>query len=225
MVIKPSIVLAAAVLTAASFLAPFARAAASPTPTPTPAEPTYEMPPGTPFDPNPAARNSDTNKVLTYGSDSDNHKVPLKTLRITNNTNKTVYPIMRDTNDGPYDPYDDHLKEYRGYIGYQKGGKYYFGLEPGESILVSLPLVFWNAARISDRNRWPIFDGPDGRTQSQSPGYDPQAVRAIANAETSNDTIPNGVVMWYRADNRLASIPLPIARTSSRSGRFATTTT
>ena len=49
---------------------------------------------------------------------------------------------------GLYDPYDPPNKEYRGYIGYEKGGKYYFGLKTGESILVSLPLVFWNGARI-----------------------------------------------------------------------------
>ena len=36
--------------------------------------------------------------------------MPLKTLRITNNTAQTVYPIMRDPNDGPYDPYDPFLK-------------------------------------------------------------------------------------------------------------------
>src|SRR6478752_6759926 len=68
MVIKPSIVLAAAVLTAASFLA------AS---TATAADPTYMMPTGVggghiddhiqPFDPNPAAPDSKTRQFLTYG--------------------------------------------------------------------------------------------------------------------------------------------------------------
>ena len=32
---------------------------------------------------------------------------------------------------GLYDPYDLPNKEYRGYIGYEKGGKYYFGLKNG----------------------------------------------------------------------------------------------
>ena len=58
--------------------------------------------------------------------------VPLKTLRITNNTAGTVYPIMRDPNSnilksnsavGLYDPYDPPNKEYRGYIGYEEGGQ------------------------------------------------------------------------------------------------------
>ena len=158
MVIKPSIVLAAAVLTAASFLAPS---------TATAADPTYLMPTGPgggkpddhkqPFDPNPAGPKSPTRLFLTYGVDADGNAVPLKTLRITNKTAGTVYPIMRDPNSnilksnpavGLYDPYDPPNKEYRGYIGYKEGTKYYFGLKTGKSILVSLPLVFWNGARI-----------------------------------------------------------------------------
>jgi hypothetical protein len=57
---------------------------------------------------------------LTYGKDSDGNTVPLKTLRITNNTEQTVYPIMRDPNYRPYDPYDPPNMEYRGYIGYEE---------------------------------------------------------------------------------------------------------
>ena len=119
--IKPSIVLAAAVFTSAFLPVPFARAATDPL-----------MPTGTEFDPNPAAPGSLTGRILTYGKDSDGNTVPLKTLRITNNTAQTVYPIMRDPNDGPYDPYDPALKDYRGYIGYKDGSKYYFGLKSGD---------------------------------------------------------------------------------------------
>ena len=212
MVIKPSIVLAAAVLTAASFLAPS---------TATAADPTYLMPTGPgggkpddhiqPFDPNPAAPGSKTRLFLTYGCDSapvsgaggcpTGNPIPLKTLRITNNTAGTVYPIMRDPNSnilksnsavGLYDPYDPPDKEYRGYIGYKEGTKYYFGLKKGESILVSLPLVFWNGARIGI--------GTDGQylTPAGLPNplrWRPNGHRSITNAQT-----PNGVVMWYRAD-------------------------
>jgi hypothetical protein len=151
LLIKPSIVLAAAVLTAASLLAPFARAATDPL------MPTTGAFGVQPFDPNPAAPGSLTRQFLTYGVDSDGNPVPLKTLRISNNTAQTVYPIMRDPNSntikgsttaGLYDPYDPANKEYRGYIGYKEGGLYYFGLKPGQSILVSLPLVFWNGSRI-----------------------------------------------------------------------------
>ena len=99
LLIKPSIVLAAAVLTAASFLAPS---------TATAADPPYLMPTGRggghtddgiqPYDPNPAAPDSMTREFLTYGFDSDGNPIPLKTLRITNNSADTVYPIMRDPN-------------------------------------------------------------------------------------------------------------------------------
>ena len=206
MVIKPSIVLAAAVLTAASFLAPS---------TATAEDPTYLMPTGRggghtddgiqPFDPNPAAPGSNTRQFLTYGVDADGNAIPLKTLRITNNSADTVYPIMRDPNSnllksnpavGLYDPYDPPDKEYRGYIGYEKGGKFYFGLKRNESILVSLPLVFWNGARIGI--------GTDGQylTPAGLPNplrWDKNGHRSITTAQTSRDTIPNGVVMWYRA--------------------------
>lgn len=204
LLIKPSIVLAAAVLSGVSFLSTSAQAD----------DPVYLMPTGLggghtddgiqPFDPNPAAPGSITRKFLTYGKDADGITIPAKILRITNNTTQTVYPIMRDPNSstiskaspvGLYDPYDPTDQEYRGYIGYEKGGKYYFGLKKGESILVSIPLVFWNGARIGI--------GTDGQyltTTSPNPlRYDPNAFRSIAPAETSGDTIPNGVVMWYRA--------------------------
>jgi hypothetical protein len=94
LLIKPSIVLAAAVLTAASFLAPSTGAAA---------DLTYLMPTGRgggqpdngiqPFDPNPADLNSLTRQFMTYGKDSDNNPVTPKTLTITNDTHKTVYPF------------------------------------------------------------------------------------------------------------------------------------
>ena len=213
MVIKPSIVLAAAVLTAASLLAPSTAVAE---------DPTYLMPTGPgggqpddgkqPFDPNPAAPGSKTRQFLTYGVDSDNNPVPRKTLRITNNTAHTVYPIMRDPNSatidktsthpvGLYDPYDDANKEYRGYIGYKEGkGRPQILLRPETRRKHprehSAGLLEWRPHR--HRDRWPI---PDAEPKDPNPlRYRPTARRSIANAETSADTIPNGVVMWYRAD-------------------------
>jgi len=162
------------------------------------------------FDPNPADPGSPTNKnVLTYGVDPDGNKVPPKTLRITNNTAGTVYPILRDPNSsilksdpavGLYDPYDPPNKEYRGYIGYKENDKYYFGLKAGESILISIPLVFWNGARIGigTDNKYLVVS-----KKGQLPNpltYDPDSNRTIAPAEKSDGTIPNGVVMWYRAE-------------------------
>ena len=202
LLIKPSIALAAAVLTAAFLPVPYARAA----------DPL--MPNGPdgrqPFDPNPANPGSLTRRFMTYGKDSDGNEIPLKTLRITNNTADTVFPIMRDPNAptlkgnpavGLYDPYDPPNKEYRGYIGYKQGDKYYFGLKKGESIIVRLPLVFWNGARTGI--------GTDSKylTRSVLPNplrYDPNSQRSITTAcgevRCPGDTIPNGVVMWYRAD-------------------------
>ena len=206
LLIKPSIVLAVAVLTAASFLASSTATAADPYPMPTGRGGGHSDDRIQPYDPNPAAPDSMTREFLTYGFDSDSNPIPLKTLRITNNSADTVYPIMRDPNSnvlakprdylGLYDPYDPPNKEYRGYIGYEEGGKYYFGLKKGESILVSIPLVFWNGARIGI--------GTDGKylTPAGLPNplrWDRNGNRSITDAQTSRDTIRNGVVMWYRA--------------------------
>lgn len=197
--------LAVALLSAAFLLTPFARAATDPL-----------MPTGRgggqpddgaqPFDPNPAASGSITSQVLTYGVDADGNAVPRKTLRITNNTAATVYPIMRDPNSnvllsnpavGLYNPYDPPNQEYRGYIGYEQGGQYYFGLKPGQSILVRVPLVFWNGARIGIGTDGQ-FLAPVGLPNPLR--YRSTARRSITLAEPGGDTMPNGVVMWYRAE-------------------------
>jgi hypothetical protein len=190
--------------TAVSFLAPSVHAA----------DPAYLMPTGLggghtddgiqPCDPNPAAPGSITRTFLTYGKDADGVAIPPKTLRITHNTAQTVYPIMRDPNSitisktspvGLYDPYDPTDQEYRGYIGLRGGWQILLWAEKGRKHSCDVPLVFWNGARIGI--------GTDGQyltTTSPNPlRYDPNAFRSIAPAETSGDTIPNGVVMWYRA--------------------------
>ena len=88
LLIKPSIILAAAVFTAAFLPVPFARAA----PGPLDARGTDGV---QPFDPNPAAPRFDNPAVYDDGTAPT---VPVKTLRITNNTGQTVYPIMREYN-------------------------------------------------------------------------------------------------------------------------------
>lgn len=159
-----------------------------------------------PFDPNPAP-GSPTSEILTYGKDGNNVAVPLKTIRLTNNSARVVYPMMRNPNIGSlstsgknisiYNPWDPADMEYRGYIGYKDAdGKYYFGLKPGKSILVKIPLVFWNGGR--------ICIGTDGKylTSDKDPNpsrYRSKAKRMITAAEKSADTIPDGVVMWYRS--------------------------
>ncbi len=169
------------------------------------------MPPNTPFDPNPTdPAKSKVDRVLVFAYDSDGNKVPVKTLKITNNHKNTIYPVMRDGNEaaidgfpdiGLYDPYDPVRREYRGYIGYQGADKkYYFGLKPGQSILVRVPLVFWNGARLGIVT--------EGRYLTPAPGT-PNPLSYDANAETiitsdepdpkDPSLIKNGVIMWYTA--------------------------
>ena len=209
---KSSLVLAA--LVGAAFFLPLSLAVADGPPFLMPTGPGGGQPDTglQPFDSNPAAPGSPTRLFLTYGKDSDNHTVPTKTIRITNNTADTVYPIMRDPNTntrqapnhgmGLYDPYDPPNKEYRGFIGYVENGKYYFGLKKGESVLVDIPLVFWNGARIGI--------GTEGDYIWRTADPNPLRTRATANrsitisannaASTASGSITNGVVMWYRND-------------------------
>ncbi len=95
--------------------------------------------------------------VLFMG-DSQN-QVPLKTITLTNNTEQTVYPILRSANSaedpdkkgsGLYDPIDPLNQEYRGYIGFAdpKTGNTFVGLLKGQSVTIQVPLVFWDASRI-----------------------------------------------------------------------------
>src|SRR5262245_66414156 len=89
LLIKPSIVLAAAILTAAFLPVPFARAA----------DPLMPETDGVqPFDRDPADPRSKTREFMTYGKDSDGNEIPLKTLRFTNHTEDTVFHITRNTN-------------------------------------------------------------------------------------------------------------------------------
>ncbi len=171
------------------------------------------MPTDAQFDPNPTDRDKAKIKaLLVYEWDPDGNRVPVKTFKITNNSPITVYPVMRDANEaalgtsdqsnvGLYDPYDPVRTEFRGYIGYRgKDTKYYFGLKRGESILVRVPLVFWNGARMGI-----VTDGKYLTPAPDKPNplhYNPGALKIITNAEidkSDSSLIPNGVVMWYRA--------------------------
>ena len=184
----------------------------------------YAMPTtNTPFDsyPNDPGR-SQVQQILVYAFDADNNQIPLKTLRITNNTEFTVYPIMRDANEaetttgkGLYDPYDHVQTEYRGYIGYKgTDGKYYFGLKKRQSITVRVPLVFWNGARIGI-----LTDGQWLTPAAGAPNpyhYDANSQRVIVTAEhadpedkTPPDPEKDGVVMWYRAEKLAPSLDSP----------------
>lgn len=166
--------------------------------------------PGT-LDSKPADRDSKTSKlVLHYGYDKVGTCIPLRTLKITNNTKGIIYPILQDPNSktladddttGLYDPYDDPHKEYRAYIGYyvgeefgKEGTEYFFGLKAGDSILMRLPLVFWNGGRIciGTDDRYLVSNG-------LPMNYDTNSLRTTAPALGGPGTIKNGIVMWYKA--------------------------
>lgn len=167
----------------------------------------YPIPATVPFDASPDAPNSAISKILTYTIDADNNTVPLKTLKITNNTDFTVFPMMRDGNEaaisaggvGLYDPYDDIKTEYRGYIGYKAAdGRYYFGLQKGQTITIKIPLVFWNGARMSIITNGQYLTPASGTPNPLN--YNPSAKCVICAAELEDSSIKNGVVMWYRSN-------------------------
>lgn len=173
------------------------------------------MPDRAKLDTNPSAPNSKTSEVLTYGiarSPEGTVKIPERTLRITNNAKYTVFPIIRARNStlvvdgkgdpveppiGIYDPFDPADVEFRGFIGYQGSDKkFYYGLNPNQTIEITLPVVFWNAGRMG------IEAGGDFllHNQSKLPNplrMDQNAVLSITKAKVG-DKGP-GVVMWYRA--------------------------
>lgn len=206
MKMKPNLLLACSVF-AASVFWPLSHVSAEekylmPTGTTGPSDPSKKFP----WDPKPGPKTL-TGKVLTYGKDPLGYTIPVKTLTIVNNSGQTVYPIMRDPNVAEtakgsklplYAPYDQLDREYRGYIGYKEGNKYYFGLKNNESITVPIPLVFWNGARIGI--------GTDGKfltsTDPNPLRYRPASVRSIAPALSKN-----GVVMWYRSTDTISEAP------------------
>lgn len=186
------------------------------------AAPAYPMPTvNTPFDPNPTnPQVSLVQKLLVYAADTDGTAIPVKTIALKNNAPFTVFPVLRDgneasttvnTNVGLYDPYDPVRMEYRGYIGYQGAdNKFYFGLQQGQTIIIRVPLVFWNGARMGIVT--------DGRYLAPAVGqpnplrYDPNSQRVIATAEAPSGP-PNpkshGVVMWYRAGLQAPALDSP----------------
>lgn len=174
-------------------------------------EPEWPMPADIPVD----TSGTLTNEILVYTHDKADPPVPipLKTIKITNMHTDTVYPILRDGNEaavsgvepkvGLYDPWDPVDREYRGYIGYEgtgkNKGKYFFGIPKGKSVLIRVPLVFWNGARMSI-----LTDGRYLTPSGTSPNpmhWDPSAQKIITVAETDpNDPDlkgHKGVVLWY----------------------------
>ena len=164
-----------------------------------------------PFDRDPANPGSLTRQFMTYGKDSDGDEIPLKTLRITNNTADTVFPIMRDPNAptlkgnlavGLYDPYDPPDKEYRGYIGYKQGGQLLLRPEKGRKHYraSAAGLLEWSAASASVPTASPLHTDVLPNPLRYDPNSQRSITTACGNLRCPGDTIPNGVVMWYRAE-------------------------
>ncbi|MBN8249290.1 MAG: hypothetical protein J0L84_17825, partial [Verrucomicrobia bacterium] len=176
----------------------------------------YPMPTtDTPLDPAPLDPvRSLVQKLLVYAADTDGNAIPVKALTIRNNTGYTIFPVLRDGNEaetakdsgiGQYDPYDPVRQEYRGYVGYQgTDNQFYFGLRPGGTITLRVPLVFWNGARMGivtdGRYLAPVAGAPNPLH------YDPNSRRVIVAAEHSDPRNPappdpkaEGVVMWYHS--------------------------
>lgn len=77
--------------------------------------------------------------------------VPIKTVTVYNNTNQTLYPFLYDSNNkgNVYDPLDKFKQEYRIYIGYEENGQKFLGLQAHRSMVVTVPLVFWDSGRMA----------------------------------------------------------------------------
>lgn len=149
--------------------------------------------------------------------------IPDKTITFTNNTSKTVFPILTDTNStldtksatiqALYDPIDPIWNEFRGYIGYKNGDGNFLGLPPGMAITIKVPLVFWDGARIFIGTDSTYMDMINTNAQVKQSATIPNPFQYYAKNQDGSPTkhavLPavsmsgepegtTGVVMWYR---------------------------
>jgi hypothetical protein len=144
-----------------------------------------------------------------YNGQGPGPKIPLIEMTFVNNTIRTVFPILYDSNTDAnpakpstdlYDPIDPASESYRGYVGFSSGGQNYVGLPPGKTITINVPLVFWDAGRVAiAANGADMFPATTGTPNPYNFYFtDPLSglttVRYTVPAQSSND---NGVVMWY----------------------------
>ena len=174
-----------------------------------------------------AALVSNPSAVLYLGPTSGAGMVPLKTMTFTNNSPNIVYPFLEDPNTTEtakgsgialYDPLDAYNQEYREYVGYSLGGVNYFGLPPGMTVNVSVPLVFWNGGRgdISVDNTYLVTNATVKQAEVTPPpnpfqyyafqaGSTPQtpkytlAAIVPAISSTGGPAGATGVVMYYHS--------------------------
>ncbi|WP_165070584.1 hypothetical protein [Paludisphaera rhizosphaerae] len=158
--------------------------------------------------------------VLFTGNDLVGN-VPIKKITLYNNTKETIYPFLYDPNTGKskgagyYDPFDANNEEYRGYIGYKVGDKFYLGLEPDHSITIDVPLVFWDSGRAAIATDPTDFLPSDPNTSKSSPITNPffffyknlkggDTARYVVDAADSSGG--DGIVMYYHAQDKDAPV-------------------
>jgi len=151
-------------------------------------------------------------------------QVPLKTITLTNNTEQTIYPILRAANSAgsdadkkipKYDPADKLNQEYRGYIGYNDPvtGKTYVGLLKGQTITIQVPLVFWDAARIyiatDGKDMFPAVDNLPEQSPPDFNSANPFRYHEFMQDTATDRAEPtlrfaeaahsggNGMILWY----------------------------
>jgi hypothetical protein len=152
----------------------------------------------------------------------DNAAVPMHTVTLFNNSDKTVYPILYAENSttdnqmfipgtkdpNPYfgkalfDVHDDLNHEYRGYVGYQNNGVNYLGLPAHSKVTIDVPLVFWDSGRIAIAT-----DGSLSQTDNIVFNYHSDSARHTTDAANYH-LAPGtgGIVQWYEFKKGLAEI-------------------
>jgi hypothetical protein len=148
----------------------------------------------------------------------------MTTLKITNNTTSTIYPFIEDINqginptvpgDGPSHYYDyettnmpggDYFnQDYRLYAGYEQGGQTYFGVKPGATITMNIPLVFWNAGLFYIAGSSPSTDAYF--TKAGIPfEYNPTSIAQGPAASAKGET---GVVLYYHTTDPASNGVVP----------------
>jgi hypothetical protein len=149
----------------------------------------------------------------TPGMDWGNVPTKIITFSNTSNNHETIYPFLYTANtEAIYDPIDKKNDGYRLYIGSQKNGKDILGLPYGDSITISVPLVFWNGGRADIAT--------DGRIllpqPSQVDTLNPYGFRYTASTYTGTTGVisstDSGILMYYKQNSANAPIdPSPAA--------------
>jgi len=202
------------------------------------------------FTPDPNDPNKLLNTVLYFGptkNDPDPRHVtiPSKTITFTNNADIPVFPMLVNTNatkddlkpdQALYDPIDPIYNEYRGYIGHKNANGSSIGLLPGMAITVSVPLVFWDGARVfisyDSTYMDMINNAPQVAQLSTIPNPFQYYGKNSDGSKTLNVTLPadgvtgapvgtTGVVMWYRQGLDIKSPEQPIGPSSDAPAQLA----